>query len=143
MDYPDLLAQIQLSPIITPADLCPGDHVAVTHDGLIKVFTIKDVTNGWAEAANSPAGVSLNSAYGEWRLLLRPKKPLPTEPGSRIVAWTGSRFNEERGLVLRRDGSTYKPWGAENGEVYDDDEITEWAPLPDDHFNELRKESHK
>lgn len=144
MDYADLLAQIQLAQKVEHTDLRPGDHTAVTGHGVTKVLVVDKVLNDWVYAANSDAGVQLRAGGTlEWRLLYRPKVPLPTDEGARIVAWRIDGQELPKGRVLTRtDVLRTEPW-EDPSDYYSEERIQEWSPLPQGLIDGLRKEAVK
>lgn len=118
-----------------------GDFIARTYGGSILTGEVELMDHQTARLVGG-ATIYLSGNEVQVYILERPKPQLPTEPGSRIVAWELSGDRHPKGVVLTRDGTNRWPWDGFNCS-YSDDQIKEWAPLPADHFDELRKDAVK
>lgn len=121
----------------------PGDTLARAMGDVVTLFVY--ATRVGDKATTAEGGELYMAGNGAKLYLIdRPKPPLPAEAGDRIVAWRLGTLDEPRGFVLEHDGSKdYDCWSDMDGGYWGRDDIQEWAPLPDNFFDELRKGANK
>lgn len=137
-----LQSDLKKKTTISYLNVKPGDTLARVSDGTISLFTL---ASRIGDKASTAEGGNLFLAGNNVKLYLidRPKAPLPTEPGRQIVVWATKGGMWGNGVVLTLTSGARPAWGNGQDTWLDPEEIKEWAPLPDDCFNELRKGSNK
>lgn len=140
--HSDLLEKFEDMEPISYMELKPGDTVARANGDTIAMFTFMSRIGDKATTADG-GELYLTGRGVQTYLLNRPKPPLPTEEGARIVVWEIGHEAFPTGIVLTRT-CDYKesPWESLE-EYHADSDISEWALLPDDFFDELRKDAIK
>lgn len=138
-----LQSDLKKKTTISYLNVKPGDTLARVADGTVALFTL---ASRIGDKASTVEGGSLFLSGNNVKLYLidRPKPPLPAEAGARIVAWRVGELDDPQGIILEHDGSKdYDCWSDMDGGYWGRDDIHEWAPLPDNFFDELRKGANK
>jgi len=143
--YNTLINDVSVLGPISYLELRKGDLVARIDKGITTIFTYE---SRFGDRADVKGGGQLFLAGTDIKLYLidRPKPPLPTLEGAEIVAWKIGDKEFNHGVRLVHDGTEEwdSPWYADDDNCYyQADRITEWAVIPDDFYNTLRKDAVK
>ena len=132
--YNTLINDITVLGPISYLDLKKGDLVARIDKGVTAMFTFESRAG---DRASVKGGGQLFLTGNGVKLYLvdRPKPPLPTGEGARIVAWKISGKEYPEGLVLVHDGDEDRnyPWDGPL-DCHSGDDIEVWSVLPEDAF---------
>ena len=150
MTYEELIKEHLTGPLVKVNDIKKGDLVARVRPGHATIIEVdKNLpTVGGSFLANFAGDTTSVNFDDELRLLNRAMPKLPSS-GS-IAVWElaegahGDARKIPEGAILTHDGTEDDDcWGGTGDNWYCAEQILEWAPLPGDFFDNLRKESIK